>query len=81
MFTHTYKTHMYIYIYIYVHSTYTYIYIYIFNHLLCDQLPNFVVLKQGGKYHAITGNRRLWVLREFARIIYRSMYVRCDYPS
>ena len=36
--------------------------------LRVDQLPKFVVVERGGTYHAITGNRRLWVLKEFARV-------------
>jgi len=41
-----------------------------------DELPKFRVLEKDGRYFAITGNRRLWVLKEFAKMTGNSVHIR-----
>eukprot|EP00439_Symbiodinium_sp_Y106_P056457 s658_g7.t3 len=44
--------------------------------LLASQLPSFSVWSAGSKWYAISGNRRLWVLRELSLITGRAVKVR-----
>ena len=44
--------------------------------LLASELPSFSVWSAGSKWYAISGNRRLWVLRELSLITGRAVKVR-----
>ncbi|CAE7358363.1 unnamed protein product [Symbiodinium natans] len=41
-----------------------------------SQLPSFSVWSQGSRWYAVTGNRRLWVLRELSRVTGEAVRVR-----
>ncbi|CAK0873333.1 unnamed protein product [Prorocentrum cordatum] len=43
-----------------------------------DELPPFDVWEHEGQWHAITGNRRLWVLKEFSKARTTRLHVRVN---